>query len=73
VVGFALGLFAFATHVLLGEIDWGLLGAGVAGALPGAWFGARVTARLSEEVLRRAIGVALIAIAFAFAIEVALG
>jgi uncharacterized protein len=73
VIGFLLGLFAFATHLLLGEIEWGLLGAGVAGALPGGWLGARVTGRLSEDVLRRAIGAALIVIAMAFLIEVILG
>jgi uncharacterized membrane protein YfcA len=73
VIGFGLGVFAFATHAALGQIEWGLLAVGVAGALPGAWLGARVTARLSEELLRRAIGIALLAIAVAFALEVALG
>jgi uncharacterized membrane protein YfcA len=73
VIGFALGVFAFATHAALGQIDWNLLAAGIAGALPGAWLGARVTGRLSEELLRRAIGIALLAIAVAFALEVALG
>jgi uncharacterized protein len=72
-VGFALGLFAFATHALLGEIEWDLLAVGVAGALPGAWLGARVTGRLSEDALRRAIGIALIAIALAFVLEIAIG
>ena len=72
-VGFALGLFAFATHALLGEIEWDLLAVGVAGALPGAWLGARVTGRFSEDALRRAIGIALIAIALAFVLEIALG
>lgn len=72
-VGFALGLFAFATHALLGEIEWDLLAAGLAGALPGAWFGAKVTGRFSEDALRRAIGVALVAIALVFAAEVVLG
>jgi len=72
-IGFALGVFAFATHALLGEVEWDLLMAGVAGALPGAWLGARVTGRLSEEVLRRAIGISLLAIAVAFAIEIAVG
>lgn len=72
-VGFALGLFAFATHALLGEIEWGLLGAGLAGALPGAWLGAKVTGRFSEEGLRRAIAVALLVIAVAFAAEAVLG
>ncbi len=73
VIGFALGLFAFATHALLGEIEWALLLAGIAGALPGGWLGASLTARLSEATLRRAIGVALIAIAVAFLVEVVVG
>ena len=72
-VGFALGLFAFATQALLGEIEWGLLGAGLAGALPGAWLGAKATGRFSEEGLRRAIAVALLVIAVAFATEAVLG
>jgi uncharacterized protein len=71
-IGFALGLFAFATHALLGQVEWGLLAAGVAGALPGGWLGAKLTGRLSEETLRRAIGVALIVIAVAFVLEIAL-
>jgi uncharacterized protein len=73
IVGFALGLFAFATHALLGEIEWGLLGAGLAGALPGAWLGAKATGRFSEEGLRRAIAVALLVIAVAFVAEAVLG
>jgi uncharacterized protein len=72
-IGFALGLFAFATHALLGQVEWDLLAAGVAGALPGGWLGARLTGRLSEETLRRAIGIALIAIAVAFVVEVVVG
>jgi hypothetical protein len=71
VIGFGLGLFAFATHAFLGQVEWELLAAGVAGALPGGWLGARVTGRLSEQTLRRAIGIALIAIAVAFLVEVA--
>ncbi len=42
---------------------------GLAGALPGAWLGARITGRVSEEGLRRAIGVAILVIAAAFAVE----
>jgi uncharacterized protein len=72
-VGFALGFFAFATHVLLGEIEWDLLAAGLAGALPGAWLGAKVTGRISEETLRRAIGLAMLVIAAAFVVEVVVG
>jgi uncharacterized membrane protein YfcA len=73
VVGFFLGLAGFAAHAARLDVEWGLLAAGLAGALPGAWFGARVTGRVSEEALRRAIGVALFAIAVVFAVEAALG
>ena len=73
VIGFALGAVAFATHALIGNIEWGLLAVGIAGALPGGWFGARLTGRIAEVTLRRAIGVALLAIAAAFAVEVVLG
>jgi uncharacterized protein len=71
VVGFLLGVAGFAAHAARLEVDWGLLAAGLAGAIPGAWLGARLTGRLSEETLRRAIGVALVVIAFAFAVEAA--
>jgi uncharacterized membrane protein YfcA len=71
VVGFALGVAGFAAHALRLEVEWDLLGAGLAGALPGAWLGARVTGRFSDRALRRAIGLALIAVALAFAVEVA--
>jgi uncharacterized protein len=72
VIGFALGVAAFATYALQLEVEWGLLAAGVAGALPGGWLGARLTGRASEELLRRAIGVALLAVGLAFALETAL-
>jgi uncharacterized membrane protein YfcA len=71
VVGFALGVAAFATYAAQLEVEWDLLAAGLVGALPGAWFGARVTGRLSEELLRRLIGVALLLIAAAFAVQAA--
>ena len=73
VVGFALGVAAFVTYAAKLEVEWGLLAFGLAGALPGAWLGARVTGRLSEAILRRLIGVALLLIALAFAIQAALG
>jgi uncharacterized membrane protein YfcA len=69
VVGFLLGLAGFLAHAFRLEVEWALLGAGLAGALPGAWLGARVTGRMSETQLRRAIGAALIAIAAVFAVE----
>lgn len=69
VVGFFLGVAGFAAYALRLEVEWGLLGAGLAGALPGAWLGARVTGRIPELQLRRAIGAALIVIAAVFAVE----
>jgi uncharacterized membrane protein YfcA len=72
VVGFLLGLFGFAAHALRLEVEWGLLAAGLVGALPGGWLGARSTGRLSETALRRAIGSALIVISAAFALELVL-
>lgn len=73
IVGFALGVAGFAAHAVRLEINWGLLAAGIAGALPGAWFGAKATGHFSEGGLRRAIGVALLVIAALFVVEVALG
>jgi uncharacterized protein len=73
VVGFALGVAGFAAHAARLEVEWELLAAGLAGALPGAWLGARTTGRFSERALRRAIGAALLLVAAAFAVEVALG
>jgi uncharacterized membrane protein YfcA len=70
VVGFLLGVFGFAAHAVRLEVEWALLAAGLLGAVPGALLGARVTGRLSEETLRRGLGVALLAIALVFAVEV---
>jgi uncharacterized protein len=73
VVGFLLGVAGFAAHALQLEVEWDLLAAGLAGAIPGAWLGARVTGRISEAQLRRAIGAALLLIAAVFALEALLG
>jgi uncharacterized protein len=73
VVGFLLGVAGFAAYAARLEVEWNLLAAGLAGALPGAWLGARVTGLLSEATLRRAIGIALLVVAVAFAVEVVRG
>jgi len=69
VVGFFLGLAGFVAHAFRLEVEWDLLAVGLAGALPGAWLGARLTGRIPEPALRRAIGAALLVIAAAFALE----
>jgi hypothetical protein len=71
VVGFALGLFAFAAHAARLEVEWALLGAGLAGALPGAWVGARLTGILTEDTLRRGLGALMLAVGAALAVEAA--
>jgi uncharacterized membrane protein YfcA len=69
VVGFFLGVFGFLGHAIRGEVEWAFLAAGVAGALPGGWFGARMTGRFSELALRRALGVTLVVVGAAFVVE----
>ena len=63
VVGFFLGVAGFAGHLARAEVDWTLLAVCVAATVPAAWAGARLTGRLSERTLKRAIGAVLIAVA----------
>jgi uncharacterized protein len=69
VVGFLLGVAGFATHAGIGRVEWGILVAGLAGALPGGWLGAHATGRLSENTLRLALGVMLVGVGLAFAVQ----
>ncbi len=73
VVGLTVGVFGLAAHAARLEVEWGLLAVGVPGALAGGWLGARLTGRLSELFLRRAIGIALVAVAAGLAVEATLG
>ena len=63
VVGFFLGVAGFVGHLLHSEVEWLVLAVSVAGAVPGAWLGARSTGRLDERTLRRLIGVVLLIVA----------
>jgi len=69
VVGFVLGVAAFATHAAALRVDWAVLAAGIAGALPGGWLGARWTGIAPEQVLRIALGATLVAVGLAFAAQ----
>jgi uncharacterized membrane protein YfcA len=71
VVGFFLGASGFLGHLVRLEIEWLVLAVSLAGALPGAWLGARYTGRLSERTLRRAVGAALLTVAAAIAVSAA--
>jgi uncharacterized membrane protein YfcA len=73
VVGFLLGLAAFGTHALGGGVEWDVLVAGLAGAVPGGWLGARATGRRSESTLRIALGVVLVVVGLVFAAQAIFG
>jgi uncharacterized protein len=68
VVGFFLGAAGFTAHLVRSEVEWAVLAVSVAGAIPGAWLGARATGRLDEAALRRLIGVALLVVAATIAV-----
>jgi uncharacterized membrane protein YfcA len=73
VVGFLLGVAGFVTHALAGGgVHWDLLAAGLAGAVPGGWLGARASVRYSEDALRLALGLVLVAVGLVFAAEAVL-
>jgi hypothetical protein len=69
VVGFLLGIAAFVTYAASETMKWGLLAVGLAGAIPGGWLGAHATGRVSENALRLALGVVLVAVGVAFAVQ----
>jgi len=58
-VGFCLGVAGVFGH-LPGGVDWTLLGVGAAASVPGALLGARLTGRLDERELLRAVGAVLL-------------
>lgn len=58
-VGFCLGVAGVFGH-LPGGVDWTLLGVGAATSVPGAILGARLTGRLEERQLFRAVGFVLL-------------
>jgi len=69
VVGFLLGIAGFATHAAAEGVEWWILAAGLAGAIPGGWLGARATGRVSETGLRYALGAILVLVGVVFAVE----
>ena len=67
-VGFCVGVAGVVGHVPDG-VDWDLLLIGSAASIPGALLGARLTGRLSEAQLLRAIGAVLIVAGVATAVQ----
>jgi uncharacterized membrane protein YfcA len=70
--GVVVGVGGLAGH-LAGGVDWALLGAGCLGAVPGAWLGARLTGRLDDRGLLRAISLVLLLAGAALGLEAVLG
>lgn len=69
VVGFLLGVAGFAAHAGAVGVEWELLLAGLAGAIPGGWLGAKATGRYDESVLRTALGAVLVLVGLVFALQ----
>jgi uncharacterized protein len=67
-VGFALGVAGVFGH-LPGGVDWWLLGVGAATSVPGAILGARLTGRLDERQLLRAVGFVLLVASAAMVVQ----
>jgi uncharacterized membrane protein YfcA len=58
-VGFVLGVFGVLGHLGHG-VDWTLLAIGAAASIPGSILGTRLTGRLDERQLLRAVGLTLL-------------
>ena len=69
-VGVCVGAAGVVGHTPAG-VDWNLLAAGSAASIPGALLGARLTGRLSETQLLRAIGAVLLVAGVATAAQAA--
>ena len=67
-VGVCVGVAGVIGHTPDG-VDWGLLAIGSAASVPGALLGARLTGRLSERQLLRAIGAMLVVAGAATALQ----
>ena len=59
-IGFCVGVAAVIGHLPSDPPDWGVLAVGAAASIPGALLGSRLTGRLSDAALMRAIGVILV-------------
>ena len=59
-VGFVVGVAGVIGHLPSSPPDWDLLAVGAAASIPGALLGSRLTGRLSDRDLLRAVGVVLL-------------
>ena len=54
-----LTLVAGLGHASIGEVDWGLLGALLAGSIPGIWLGTHLVTRTPDRVIRSLLSLLL--------------
>ncbi len=66
--GVVVGIGGLIGH-LAGGVDWNLLAAGCAGAVPGAYFGAHLTGRLDDHALLKTIAVILVVAGASLALQ----
>jgi uncharacterized membrane protein YfcA len=68
-IGFVVGIAGVVGHLPSSPPDWDLLAIGAASSIPGALLGSRLTGRLSDAALLRAIGIVLVVAATSMAIQ----
>jgi uncharacterized protein len=69
-VGFCVGVAGVIGHLPSAPPDWGVLALGAAASIPGALLGSRLTGRLSEPQLVRAIALILLVAAASMVVEI---
>ena len=68
-VGFVVGIAGVIGHLPSGAPDWDLLAVGAAASIPGAQLGSRLTGKLSDDALLRAIGIVLLVAATSMVVQ----
>jgi uncharacterized protein len=68
-VGFFVGVAGVIGHLPSGAPDWDVLTVGALASIPGALLGSRLTGRLSDRELLRAVGVVLVVAATAMIVD----
>ena len=68
-VGFLVGVAGVIGHLPSETPDWDLLAVGAAASIPGAMLGSRLTGRLSDEALLKAIGIVLVVAATSMVVQ----
>jgi uncharacterized membrane protein YfcA len=68
-IGFFVGVAGVIGHLPSESPDWDVLAVGAAASIPGALLGSRLTGRLSDEELLRAVGIILVIAGIAMTID----